>query len=77
MWIEYENEIYNIGHMYDIRYIPMLHLLGNPQYAIEDPAHLEINDDNYQEFSSQLKVFNPSTYYKNASQHIIKCITKQ
>ena len=32
MWIEFdENEIYDIGHMYNIRTIPMLHLLGYPQ----------------------------------------------
>ena len=39
MWIEYENEIYDIGHMYNIRTLPTLHLLENPQYAIQAPVY--------------------------------------
>ena len=31
VWIEYENEIYDIGNMYNIRTMPMLYLLGPPQ----------------------------------------------
>ena len=56
--------------MYNIRTIPLLHLLGTPQYAIEEPIHLENNDDNYEEFSLALRNFDRSTYYKNAPKHI-------
>ena len=41
MWIEYENKIYDIGNMYSMRALPMMHLLGSPHYAIEEPIHLE------------------------------------
>ena len=58
--------------MYNIRTIPMLHLLGNPQYAIEDPIHLEKSDDDYEEISLDLNNFDHSTYYKNAPKHIKK-----
>ena len=51
VWIEYENEIYDIGNMYNIRTMPMLHLLGSPQYTIEEPIHLENKADNLKEFS--------------------------
>ena len=65
VWIEYENEINDIGFMYNIRTMPMLYLLGPPQYAIEEPIHLENRADNHKEFSLQLKNFNPLTSYKN------------
>ena len=57
--------------MYNIRTIPMIHLLGPPQYAIQEPIHLENKAaDNHKEFSSQLKHFDSSTYYQSAPQHI-------
>ena len=33
MWIEYENKIYDIGNMYNMRTLPMTHLLDPPQYV--------------------------------------------
>ena len=30
VWIEYENKIYDIGKMYNMRTLPMMHLLGPP-----------------------------------------------
>ena len=45
MWIEYD-----IGNMYHMRTLPMAHLLGPPQYAIEEPIHLENKADNHEEF---------------------------
>ena len=74
MLIEYENKIYDIGNVYNMRTLPMTHLLGPPQYAIEEPIHLENKADNHEEFSLQLKHFDPLTYYKNAPQHVKKCI---
>ena len=74
MWIEYENKIYDIGNMYNMRTLPTMHLLGPPQYAIEEPIHLENKADNHKEFSLQLKYFDPITYHKNAPQHVKKCI---
>ena len=60
--------------MYNIRTMPMLYLLGPPQYTIEEPIYLENKADNHKEFSLQLKNFNPMTYYKNAPQHVKKCV---
>ena len=74
MWIEYENEIYDIGNMYNMRTMPMMHCLGPPQYSIKEPTHLENKADNHKEFFLQLKHFDPSTYYQNAPQNIKKCI---
>ena len=74
MWIEYENKIYDIGNMYNMRTLPMIYLLGLPQYAIQEPIHLENKVDNHEGFSLQLKHFDPLTYYKNAPQHVKKCI---
>ena len=74
VWIAYENKIYDIGNMYNMRTLSLMHLLGPPQYAIEEPIHLEIKGDNQKEFSLQLKHFDPLTYYKNAPQHVKKCI---
>ena len=68
VWIEYENKIY------DMKTLPMTHLLGPPQYAIEEPIHLKNKADNHEEFFLQLKHFDPLTYYKNAPQHNKKCI---
>ena len=45
--------------MYNIRTMPMTHLLGPPQYTIEEPIHLENKADNHKEFSLQLKHFDP------------------
>ena len=44
------------------------------QICIEQPIHLENKADNHEEFSLQLKHFDPLTYYKNAPQHVKKCI---
>ena len=74
VWIEYENKIYDIGNMYNMKTLPMIHLLGPPQYAIEEPIHLENKADNHKKFSLQLKHFNPLTSYKNSPQHVKKCI---
>ena len=74
MWIEYENEIYDIGNMFNIRTMPMLYLLGAPQYTIEEPIHLESKADNHKDFSSLLKNFNPLTYYKNTPQQVKECV---
>ena len=74
VWIEYENEIYDIGNMYNIRTMPMLYVLGPPQYTIEKPINLENKADDYKEFPLQLTNFNPMTYYKNAPQHVKKCV---
>ena len=74
VWVEYKNKIYDVGNMYNIRTTPMTHLLGPPQYTIEEPIHLENKADNHKEFSLQLKHFDPSTYYQNAPQNIEKCI---
>ena len=63
--------------MYNMRTMPMIHLLGRPQYAIEEPIHLENKADNHEEFSLQLKRFDPSTYYQNAPQNIKKCNKKK
>ena len=52
--------------------MPMLHLLGPPQYAIEEPFPLERKADNHKEISLQLKKFNPLIYYRNAPQHVKK-----
>ena len=41
VWIEYENKIYDIGNMYNMRTLSMMNLSGPPQYAIEEPIHLE------------------------------------
>ena len=60
-WVEYENQIYDIGNMYNIRTMPMFYILGPPQYTIEEPMHLENKADSYKEFSLQLKNFNPMT----------------
>ena len=76
MWIEYENKIYDIGNMYNMRTMPMIHLLGTPQYAIEEPIRLEKKANYHEDFSLQLKHFDPSTYYQNAPQNIKKCIKK-
>ena len=51
VWIEYENKIYDIGNMYNMRTLPMTHHLGPPQYAIEESIHLENKADNHKEFS--------------------------
>ena len=40
--------------MYNIRTIPMLPILGPPQYAIEELVQLENNDDNDEEISVKL-----------------------
>ena len=61
MWIELENKIYDIGNKYNMRTLPMMHLLGPPQYAIEEPIHFENKADNHKEFSLQLKHFDPIT----------------
>ena len=74
MWIENENKIYDLGKMYDMRTMPMIHFLGRPQYATDKPIHLKNTADNHKEFSSQLKPFDPSIYYQNAPQHFRKCI---
>ena len=48
--------------MYNIRTIPMIHLLGPPQYAIQEPIHLENKAaDNHKKISLQLKHFESST----------------
>ena len=41
VWVEYKNKIYDVGNMYNIRTMFMTHLLGLPQYTIEEPIHLE------------------------------------
>ena len=41
VWLDYENEINDIRNMYKIRTMPMLYLLGPPQYTTEEPIHLE------------------------------------
>ena len=74
VWIDHENEIYDCGKMYNIRTMPMFYLPGHFQYTIEDSIHLEHKADNHKEFSLQLKNFNPMTYYKNAPQHVKKCV---
>ena len=74
VWIEYENKIYDIGNMYNMRTLPMMHLLGLPQYTIGEPVHLENKADNHKELSLQLKHFDPLTYYKNAPQHVKNCV---
>ena len=74
MWIEYENKMYDIGNMYNMRTLSLMHLLGPPQYAIEEPINLENNGENHKEFSLQLKHFDPLTYYKSAPRHVKKCI---
>ena len=73
MWIEFEKKLYDFGNMYNNRTIPMIHLLGPPQYAMEEPIASEDKADNHKEFSLQVKHFDPSTYYQNALQHIKKC----
>ena len=80
VWNEYENKIYDIGNMYNMRTLPTMKLLGPPQYAIEEPIHLENKADNHKEYSLQSKHFDPITYYKNAPQHFkkfIKSINRQ
>ena len=74
VWVQYENEIYDIGNMYNVKTMPMIRLPGPPQYAIEEPIQLENKADTHKEFSSHLKHFDPSTYYQNAPQNIKKCI---
>ena len=76
MWIEYENKIYDIRDMYNIRTIPMIHLLGPPQYSIQEPIHLEIKADNHKDFSSQLKLFNPQLISRTLL-NIIKNLLKK
>ena len=60
--------------MYNIRTMPKLYLLATPQYTIEEAIHLENKADYHKEFSLQLKNFNPVAYYKNAPQHVKKCV---
>ena len=74
VWIEYENRIYDVGNMYNMRTKPMMNILDPPQYTIEEPIHLENKADNHKEFSLQLKHFDPSTFYQNAPQPVKKCI---
>ena len=74
VWSEDENEIYDFGNMYNMKTMPMMYLLGPPQYAIEEPIHLENTADNHKEFSLQLNHFDSSTYYQNAPQNVKKCI---
>ena len=52
-----KNKIYDIGNMYNMRTMPMTHLLGLPQYAIEEPIHLENKADNHKEFLFTVKTF--------------------
>ena len=59
MWIEHENRIYDIGKMYNMRTLLRIHLLGPPQYAIEEPIHLENKAENHKQFSLPLKHFDP------------------
>ena len=35
--------------------MPMIHVLGRPQYVIEEPFQLEIKVDNHKDFSLQLR----------------------
>ena len=72
MWIEYGNEIYDLRNMYNIRVFDIP--TECPQYATEEPIHLENFDDNYEEISSSLKNFDPISYYKIAPRRIKKCI---
>ena len=74
MLVEYENKLYDVGNMYNIRTLPITHLLDPRQYDIEEPIHLENKADNHKELSLQLKRFDSSTYYQNAPQHNKKCI---
>ena len=60
--------------MYNIRTMPMLYLVGNPQYTTEEPINLEKKADNHKELSLQLENCNPMVYYKNAPQHVKKCV---
>ena len=65
MWIKYNNKIYDIADMQNMRNFDM-NILPSPQYSIEKPDHLENIDGNYEEFYSQLQNFNTKTYYNNA-----------
>ena len=42
--------------MYNIRTIPMLHLLKIPQYAIEEPVHLKKTMTTMKKFLYSLKI---------------------
>ena len=50
-----KNKIYDIANMHNMRTLPMTHLLGPPQYAIEEPIHLENKADNHEEFFFTVK----------------------
>ena len=80
MWIDYENKIYDIGNFFNMRTMPMIHLLGLPQYAIEEPFHLENKADNHEEFSLQLKHFDLSAYCQtllNKLKNVLKIIIEK
>ena len=73
MWIDYRNEINDIGHMYIPRTFDIT--TGSSQYVIEKPIHLPNIDDNYKGIYLSLKNFDPLSYDKNAPLHIKECIT--
>ena len=45
-----------------------------PQFSKDKPNHLENNDDNYENFYSQLQNFKNKTYHNNAPHNVKKCI---
>ena len=67
MWIEFGNEIYDIGNMYNIKDFDIP--TKSPQYAIDEPFHLRNLDGDYNEFYLSLKNFDPLSFYKNAPRH--------
>ena len=80
VWIENENKIYDIGNMYNMRTLPMMHLVGSPQNAIEEPIHLKNKADKHKEFSLQLKNFNPMTCYRtllNMLKNVLKVLVEK
>ena len=66
--------MFDIGYEQFMRDYDYAKHLPLPQYSIEKPNHLEIFDDNYEEFHSLLQNFDTKIYYNNAPHNVKKCI---
>ena len=73
LWIRYNNNKYDIANMQNMRNFDMI-FLPSPQFSIEIPDHLELINDNYEEFYSRIQKFNTKTYYNNAPHNVKKFI---
>ena len=72
VWIKNNNKIHDFGYLQFLRNNGVKHLPY--RLSIEEPKHLKIMDDNYEEFYTTLKNFDRKAYYNNAPHNIKKCI---